>query len=70
MRAGANIPTAAMAGKVACTLEKAPLQHLSLHLETHQQEEDRHEAIVDPEQQRLVDVERRDANLYLGIEEA
>ncbi len=49
---------------------EGPLQHLALHLEADQQEEDSHEAVVDPEQQRLVDVEGGNAHLHLGIEES
>ncbi len=45
-----------------------PFQHLSLHFQANQQEEDRHKAIVDPEQQWLVDVESCDAHLHRRVE--
>ncbi len=40
-----------------------PLDHLALDLAADDQEEQRHQPVVDPEQQRLVDVQRPQANL-------
>ena len=44
-------------------------QQLALDLEADQEEEDRHQAVVDPQQQRLVDRQRADAHAHGRVEE-
>ena len=46
------------------------LQQLALDLQADQKEEDRHQAVVDPVQQRLVERERADAHADRRIEKA
>ena len=43
-------------------------QQLALDLEADQEEEDRHQAVVDPQQQRLVDRQRADAHAHGRVE--
>ena len=44
-------------------------EHLPLQLEADQQEEDRHQAVVDPEQERLLDHPFADADRAVGLED-
>ena len=63
-------PTAASAGRVAWRDrgQLAPHQ-LALDLQPDQEEEHRHQAVVDPQQQRLVERERADAHADRRVEE-
>ena len=52
----------AAVGELAC-------DDFALDLEPHQQEEDRHQQVVDPDQQGLVELERADLQLDRGLQE-
>jgi hypothetical protein len=48
---------------------ECPCQHFLFDLETDVEEEDRHQAIIDPKQQRLVEIERADSDRNRRIEQ-
>ena len=46
-----------------------PFQHLALELQSHQKEEDCHQAVVDPEEKGLGEGGGPDPDLHLEVEE-
>ena len=62
-------PIAAITGSAACARRRQLAdQQLALDLQPDEQEEDRHQAVVDPVQQRLFEPERRHAETDVRLE--
>ena len=64
-------PTAATAGSAAFpNVESSPCQQLALDLQADEEEEHGHQAVVDPQQQGLVQRQRADAHGHGRVEQA
>ena len=46
-----------------------PLKHFTFDLKSNEEKEDRHQPVIDPQKQRLGDMQRTKADLYRGMQE-